>query len=154
MTSHKAWTARACGFALSLVAASGLAVSAFAQGAGQASPRNIATYSDALACYQYYAVAEELARKLEKSDKSDADAAAGFQLQAITAKRTQAGWSARVSELSGGRNEAQISADLKKIGEPVITDANEALKGDKTAAQRTASRANACQRLEAAYATR
>ena len=46
-----------------------------------------ATYDQAVVCYQYYAVAAELARKLEKDPRSSADQAAGFQLQALAAKR-------------------------------------------------------------------
>lgn len=108
-----------------------------------------ATYADALACYQHYEVAAELARKLEKSDKTSADAAAGFQLQAITARKAQAGWSRRIDVMAAGKSQAQINADLKKISAPVIADANLALTGDKAAAQRTATRAAACAKLEA-----
>jgi hypothetical protein len=108
----------------------------------------VATYGDALVCFQYYEVAAELARKLERNDNVSADAAAGFQLQALAARRAQAGWSQRVKAMSGGKSDAQISADLKRVSAPVIADANAALAGDKTGAERTAARAETCAKLE------
>src|SRR5262245_42829612 len=85
-----------------------------------------ATYDDAVVCYQYYTVAAELARKLEKDPKSSADQAAGFQLQALAAKRALSGWSGYIETVKGKRTKAEIDADLKKLGDPVVADANAA----------------------------
>jgi hypothetical protein len=110
------------------------------------SPR--ATYDDALVCYQYYAVAAELAHKLERDPKASADQAAGFQLQALAAKRALAGWSGRIEDVKGKRTQKQLDADLKKVGDPVVADANAALGGDKAAAERGAARGKTCAGFE------
>jgi hypothetical protein len=110
------------------------------------SPR--ATYDDALVCYQYYAIAAELARKLEKDPKASADQAAGFQLQVLAAKRALSGWSGRIEDVKGKRTQKQLDADLKKAGDPVVADANAALDGDKAAAERGAARGKTCAGFE------
>lgn len=107
-----------------------------------------ATYDEALVCYQYYTVAAELARKLERDPKATADQAAGFQLQALAAKRALAGWSAHIETVKGKRTQKQIDADLKKAGEPVVSDANAALGGDKAAAERGSARGKSCAGFE------
>jgi hypothetical protein len=111
-----------------------------------------ATYDDAMVCYQYYAVAAELARKLEKDPRSSADQAAGFQLQALAAKRALVGWSGHVEAIRGKRTQKQIDADLREVGAPVVADANAALDGDKAAAQRGAARGKKCAGFEAVEA--
>jgi hypothetical protein len=108
----------------------------------------MATYENAVVCYQYYAIAAELARKLEKDPKSSADQAAGFQLQVLAAKRALSGWSGRIEDVKGKRTKMQIDADLKKLGDPVVADANAALGGDKAAAQRGAARGKTCAGFE------
>ncbi|MDP3737416.1 MAG: hypothetical protein Q8R02_08495 [Hyphomonadaceae bacterium] len=95
-----------------------------------------ATYGDAVVCYQYYTIATELARKLERAQNTSADQAAGFELQAILAKRVLVGWSKRLGTAAGKRTKAQVDADIKKMGAPVLADANAALNGDKAAAKR------------------
>ena len=100
----------------------------------------LAPFDDALVCYQYYTVAAELARKLERDPKASADQAAGFQLQRLAANRALSGWSAHIESTRGKRTQKQIDADLKKLGEPVLADANAALGGDKAAADRAAAR--------------
>ena len=107
-----------------------------------------ASYDDALVCYQYYTVAEELARKLEKDPKSSADQSAGFELQALAARRALAIWSGHVESIKGKRTKKQIDADLKKLGAPVLADANAALGGDKAAAGRGAARGKTCAGFE------
>jgi hypothetical protein len=107
-----------------------------------------ATYDDAVVCYQYYSIAMELARKLEKSPNATADQAAGFQLQAILAKQVLAAWSGHLEDVKGKRTKAQIDADLKKLGEPVVKDANAALDGDKAAAERGSARGKTCAGFE------
>lgn len=107
-----------------------------------------ATYDDALVCYQYYTVAAELARKLEKDPKASADQAAGFQLQVLAAKRALSGWSGRIEDVKGKRTQKQIDADLRKAGDPVVADANAALGGDKAAAERGAARGKTCAGFE------
>jgi hypothetical protein len=107
-----------------------------------------ATWDEALTCYQYYTVAAELARKLEKDPKSSADQAAGFQLQALAAKRALSGWSGYIEDVKGKRTKAQIDADLKKVGDPVVADVNAALDGDKAAAARGTQRGEKCSSFE------
>jgi hypothetical protein len=108
-----------------------------------------ATYNDALTCYQHYTVAREIARKLEQHPKLSADQAAGFELQAILARKVMASWSLRLDATAGPRTEAQISADVKRVGTPIIADANLALGGDAAAVQRSATRSAKCSALEA-----
>ncbi len=110
------------------------------------SPR--ATYDNAVVCYQYYAIAAELARKLEKDQKSTADQAAGFQLQALAAKRALSGWSGHIEDVKGKRTKTQIDADLKKLGDPVVADVNAAVDGDKAAAERGTARGKTCAGFE------
>ena len=107
-----------------------------------------ATYEDAVVCYQYYTVAAELARKLEKDPKSTADQAAGFQLQALAAKRALSSWSGRIEDVKGKRTKKEIDADLQKLGDPVVADVNAALGGDKDAAQRGLARGKTCAGFE------
>ena len=107
-----------------------------------------ATYDDAVVCYQYYTVAAELATKLEKDPKATADQAAGFQLQALAAKRALSGWSGHIEDVKGKRTKAQIDADLKKVGDPVVADVNAALGGDKAAAARGTQRGEKCSSFE------
>ena len=107
-----------------------------------------ATYDDAVICYQYYSVTAELAQKLERDPKATADQAAGFQLKALAAKRSLAGWSGHIEAVKGKRTQKQIDADLKKLGEPVVTDANAALGGDKAAAERATARGRTCAGFE------
>jgi hypothetical protein len=107
-----------------------------------------ATYNDAVLCYQYYTIATELARKLESAQNTSADQAAGFELQAILAKRVLVGWSKHLGMAAGKRTKGQLDADIKKIGAPVVADANAALNGDKAAAKRGADRGKACSSLE------
>lgn len=102
------------------------------------------TYEEALACYAYYGAAADLAKGFEKSDKPTADEAAGFELQAIAAKRLQAHWSMRIQDVAGKRTDPQIDADLKTHAAPVIADADAALKGDKAAAERGRARGDRC----------
>jgi hypothetical protein len=108
----------------------------------------LAPFDEAVVCYQYYTVASELARKLERDPKASADQAAGFQLQAIAAKRALTGWSAHIEATKGKRTQKQIDADLMKLGEPVVADANAALSGDKAAVDRTAARGKKCSSFE------
>ena len=137
-------------FAVGLLVISTLSLSALLAEAQKSrisiSPK--ATYSDAVECYQYYSVAEEVARKFEKSPKFTADQAAGFQLQAILAKQVLASWSGHLEGVKGKRTKAQIDADLKKLGEPVVADANAALEGDKAAAGRNGERGKKCSGFE------
>lgn len=112
--------------------------------AAQKPAERVLTYEDAVVCFQHYAVAHELARKLEKSAKPTADQAAGFELQAIEARELQAVWSVRIKEVSGKRSDAQISDDVRKFGAPVVADANAALAGDPKAAARGRERSLSC----------
>ena len=107
-----------------------------------------ATYDDAVVCYQYYTVAAELATKLEKDPKASADQAAGFQLQALAAKRALSGWSGHIEDVKGKRTKAQVDADLKKLGDPVVADVNAALGGDKAAVERGLARGKICAGFE------
>lgn len=105
-------------------------------------------YEDALVCYHYYVVAENIARQLEKDGAMNADQAAGFELAALEARNLKAHWSQRIAEVIGKRTQAQVDADLKRIGQPIIRDANAALAGDAKAAARGSARGVSC----AAYA--
>ena len=107
-----------------------------------------ASYENALVCYQHYATGVELARKLEKSPQASADAAAGFQLQAIALRKVLTSWSDYLGQKAGDRPKTEIDADLKKLGDPVVADANAALQGDKSAAQRGVARSEMCANLE------
>jgi hypothetical protein len=107
-----------------------------------------AAYADALTCYQYYTLAAQLARKLEQDPKASADQAAGFELQALAARRALAAWSLRVDAAAGARTKQEIDVDLKKLGAPVVADANAAVAGDKTAAARGRSRGDKCAKFE------
>jgi hypothetical protein len=109
-----------------------------------------ASYGDAVVCYQYYSVAKELARKLEADERTPADAAAAFELQALTAGRSLVLWSNHLGKAAGKRTQVQIDADVKAMGAPVIADANAALKGDKAAAKRGTERGKTCEGFEAA----
>jgi Skp family chaperone for outer membrane proteins len=109
-----------------------------------------ATYENALVCYQHYATGMELARKLEKSPQATADEAAGFQLQALALRKVLARWSDYLGAKAGDRPKTEIDADLKKLGDPVVADANAALGGDKAAAQRGVARSMMCTGLEVA----
>jgi hypothetical protein len=102
------------------------------------------SYEEALACFQYYSVAAELASKLEKTEKPNADQAAGFELQALDAKKLQAVWSQHIRTVAGKRTDGQIDADLKKLGAPIVADANAALQGDQAAALRAQTRGKSC----------
>jgi hypothetical protein len=112
-----------------------LAEPAFSENA-RVSVRDGATYEDALKCYQYYSVAAELAKKLEKNPQANADQAAAFQLQGIYARQLLGIWSAKIDELKAQRTHAQLDADVKKAGAPIIADANAAVKGDQGAIER------------------
>lgn len=103
-----------------------------------------ATYNDALVCYQHYSIARELARKLEQYPDLSADLAAGFELQAILARDVLASWSDYLGKAAGKRSEAQISVDVKRVGTPIIADANAALTGDQTAIKRGLGRSEKC----------
>lgn len=107
-----------------------------------------ASYNDAVICYQYYTIAAELARKLERAQNTSADQAAGFELQAILAKRALNGWSKHLGGVAGKRSRAQIDADIKKLGAPVLADANAAVNGDRVAAKRGAERGKRCSTYE------
>ena len=107
-----------------------------------------ATYDQAVVCYQYYAVAAELARKLEKDPRSSADQAAGFQLQALAAKRALSGWSGHIENVKGKRTKTQLDADLRRLGDAVVADANAALGGDKAAVERNRDRGDKCSGFE------
>ncbi len=107
-----------------------------------------ATYTDALTCYQYYTIASEMARKLEKAPNASADAAAGFELHGILARQALTSWSKHLGDHAGARNRTQIDADVKRVGAPIIADANAALSGDKAAAQRGVARSKSCARHE------
>ena len=135
---------------LVLAAALAGAGAAHAQATPRISISPKATYEDAVVCYQYYTVAAELARKLEKDPKSTADQAAGFQLQALAAKRALSSWSGRIEDVKGKRTKKEIDADLEKLGDPVVADANAALGGDKAAAERGAQRGKTCAGFEKA----
>jgi hypothetical protein len=130
-----------------LIAPAALAQKPPAKDGAKAVKREV-TYEDALICYHYYSVAHDLARKLEKSPKSDADLAAGFELAALEARELRAHWAGRMKEVVGARSEAQVDADLKRVGAPIVSDANAALAGDRQAAERGRRRGVAC----AAYA--
>lgn len=107
-----------------------------------------ATYNDALVCYQHYTIARELARKLEQHPDLTADQAAGFELQAILARQVLSSWSMYLSKAAGRRTEAQISADVKRVGTPIIADANAALGGDRAAVKRGTERSKTCSAFE------
>jgi len=107
-----------------------------------------ATYNDALTCYQHYALATEAASKLEQNPDLSADQAAGFQLQAILARKVLASWSKQLETLAGKRSKDEISADVKKVGVPIIADVNAALAGDKAAALRGTERSKTCASFE------
>lgn len=113
-----------------------------------------ATYGDAVVCYQYYTIATELARKLERAQNTSADQAAGFELQALLFKRVLGSWSTHLGKAAGKRTKGQLDADIKKLGAPVLADANAALDGDKAAAKRGAARGKACSGFETVESAR
>jgi hypothetical protein len=134
-----------------LVTIAGLMAVVAPSGSAQAAPITIsskATYNDALTCYQHYALATEAARKLEQNPDLSADQAAGFQLQAILARKVLTSWSKQLDTLAGKRSKFEISADVRKGGEPIIADANAALAGDKAAALRATERGKTCASFE------
>lgn len=132
---------------LAFVALTSMSATAAAQ-TGQVRISTEATYENALVCYQHYSIGMELARKLEKSPEASADEAAGFQLQVIAIRKVLASWSEYLGEKAGDRTKAQIDADLKKLGDPLVADANAALGGDKAAAERGAARSKMCSGFE------
>ena len=90
----------------------------------------------------------------QRGQNTSADQAAGFELQAILAKRVLVGWSKHLGVAAGKRTKGQLDADIKKMGAPVVADANAALNGDKAAAKRGADRGKACSSLEVVEAAR
>jgi len=135
-------------FLIAIAATMLFAAPGVAQG-GRVTISDKATYNDALTCYQHYALATEAARKLEQHPKLSADQAAGFELQAIFARSVLASWSLHLDATAGPRSKDQMSADIKRIGTPIIADANAALGGDKAAAKRGLERGKKCSAFEA-----
>jgi hypothetical protein len=107
-----------------------------------------ATYNDALVCYQHYAIARELARKLERHPDLTADQAAGFELGAILARDVLGSWRIYLGKAAGKRPQAEISTDVKRVGTPIIADANASLGGDRAATKRGMARSEKCSAFE------
>lgn len=107
-----------------------------------------ATYDDALKCFHYYAIAHETASKFAALDKATDAQKAALRNEAGLAKFLQVQWQARITKTMGGKTEEGVNADLKKIADPMLADANKALDGDKAARERGAAQGKACAALE------
>ena len=107
-----------------------------------------ASYDDALKCFHYYAIAHETASRFAALDKATQVQKAALRNEAGLAKFLQARWQARITLTKGEKTEDAVNADLKKIADPMLADANRALDGDKAARQRGMAQGKACAALE------
>lgn len=109
-----------------------------------------ATYDDALKCFHFYAIAHETASKLAVLDKVAPQQKAALENEARLANFLQVRWQARITATKGDRTEEAVNADLRKIADPMLADANRALDGDKSARDRGMAQGKACAALEEA----
>ena len=116
------------------------AVSLCASAVGQATLKvNIdagANYDQALKCYEYYDVAQQVADARAAKAEAGSDAQKGLQSQIATDKFLKMSWNKHIDETKGKKSNKVVDDDLAKAGAPIIADANAGLGGDAGASGR------------------
>jgi len=95
-----------------------------------------ASYEQSLKCYQYYGVAQQVAEARAAKAKVGSDDQKAFQARGAVNRVLKAVWNAHIDATKANKSGETVDADLGKIGEPIIADANAGLAGDKAAAGR------------------
>jgi hypothetical protein len=98
--------------------------------------KETATYNQALTCFQYYAIAQEVAEKVLKNKELPQEAARQHVVRGQLAVAMKAAWTQRIVKTKGAKTEEQVNADIAKITKPMVDTTNAALNGDEAAAKK------------------
>jgi hypothetical protein len=109
-----------------------------------------ASYEQALACYEYYDVAQQVA------DAGAAKAAAGseeqkaLQMRVVVNKVLKLTWNKQIDATKGGKSNQVVDEDLARVAATIVADANAGLGGDEAASERYEAIQVTCKTFEKA----
>jgi hypothetical protein len=126
---------------MAAAAALGVAVSLGASAVAQEAMAKIsidstADYDQALKCYEYYDVAQQVATAMAGRAAAGSDDQKAQQTRVTANKALKAAWNRHIDATKEKKSNKAVDADLAKEGAPIIADANGALKGDAAASAR------------------
>jgi hypothetical protein len=98
--------------------------------------KETASYDQALTCFQYYAIAQEVSEKVIKDKDLPQDVARQQTVRGQIAVALKAAWTQRIVKMKGAKTEDQVNADIAKITKPMVATTNAALNGDEAAAKK------------------
>lgn len=130
----------------------GLAVMAAGQASAQASVEidGGASYDQALKCYRYYDVAQQVADARAGSVDAGSDEHKEFRRNSLASQVLKNAWNKQIEATKNGKTNKQVDADLEVVSGPIIADANAGLAGDQEAGARYDAIMTACRALETA----
>ncbi|MBI1339148.1 hypothetical protein GC169_02895 [bacterium] len=109
-----------------------------------------AGYEQALACYRYYDVAEQVANATLPTLEAGSEQRKALQVRNVVNQTLKMTWNKHIDATKGGKSGAEIDADLDRVGAPIIADANAGLGGDAEATARYDAVQVQCKTLERA----
>ncbi|MBI1361093.1 MAG: hypothetical protein GC155_12530 [Alphaproteobacteria bacterium] len=130
------------------VSAALVGTAAHAQGGKQAKieiDTNV-TYEQALKCYRYYDVAEQVANA--RSGKATGDALKDLQTRAAVDKALKSAWNKHIEDTKGKKSNKAVDEDLDRVAGSIVSDANAGLSGDKDAETRYEAVQTTCKTFE------
>jgi hypothetical protein len=95
-----------------------------------------ANYEQALKCYEYYDIAQQVADARAAKAAAGSDAQKDLQSQGATDKFLKASWNKHIDDTKGKKSNKAVDDDLAAAGAPIIADANAGLGGDAAASAR------------------
>lgn len=132
----------------SAMAAATLCATAFGQTTAKIQIADGAAYDQALKCYQYYDVAEQVANARAAKAAAGSDSQKELQARAGVDKALKAAWNRHIDATKDKKSNKVVDDDLARIGAPIIADANAGLAGDKGASDRYEAIQKACKIFE------
>lgn len=104
------------------------------------------TYDQALKCYRYYDVAEQVANA--RAGKATGDALKDLQTRATVDKALKSAWNKHIEDTKGKKSNKAVDEDLDRIAGSVVADANAGLSGDEAAKTRYEAIQTTCKAFE------
>jgi hypothetical protein len=95
-----------------------------------------ASYEQALKCYEYYDIAQQVADARAAKAEAGSDAQKDLQSHSATDKLLKTSWNKHIDETKGKKSNKVVDDDLAKAGAPIIADANAGLGGNAAASAR------------------
>jgi hypothetical protein len=132
----------------SAMAAMSLCAAAVGQATVKVNIDSGASYEQALKCYEYYDVAQQVADARAAKAEAGSDAQKDLQSHSATDKFLKTSWNRHIDQTKGKKSNKVIDDDLAKAGAPIIADANAGLGGDAAASARYEAIQTKCKTFE------